>query len=163
MAVVHPALAPYVRSTVVYDIDYAVSGVHIGMPSTDLTWVLPLDEPLTVSWHGDPGTRTTAWTSVSGLHTGPAAVEHGLHQRGIQLSLTHAGARALWGVPAGSLAGQLLGLGDVDPGLADLPARLAGHTGWDTRLAELERCLLRSLRRHRQSDLVRRWRARWRC
>lgn len=149
MPVVHPALAPYVRSTVVYDVDYAGSGVHIGMPSTDLTWVLPLDEPLTVSWDGAPASRTTAWTSVSGLHTAPAAVEHGLRQRGIQLSLTPAGARALWGVPAGSLAGQLLELDDVDPGLADLPDRLAAHTGWDARLAELERCLLRALRRHR--------------
>jgi len=149
MAVVHAALAPYVRPAVVYDVDHAGSGVHIGMPSTDLTWVLPLDEPLTVSWHGAPDTRTTGWTSVSGLHAAPAAVEHGLHQRGIQLSLTPSGARALWGVPAGSLAGQLVGIDDVDPGLADLPSRLAEHTGWAARLAELERCLLRALGRHR--------------
>jgi AraC-like DNA-binding protein len=150
MAVVHRALAPYVRSIVVYDVDHARPGVHIGMPSAELTWVLPLDEPLTVSWAGAPHTRTTAWTSVSGLHTAPAAVEHGRRQRGIQLSLTPAGARALWGVPARDLAGQLLELDDVDPGLADLPDRLALHTGWDARVAELQRCLLRALGRHRQ-------------
>ncbi|GAA5122753.1 AraC family transcriptional regulator [Alloalcanivorax gelatiniphagus] len=123
--------------------------MHIGMPSTDLTWVLPLDDPLTVSWAGDPATRRTAWTSLSGLHARPAAVEHGLRQRGIQLALTPAGARALWGVPAGALAGQLLEVDDVDPGLADLPERLAGQPTWDARVAELERCLITTLPRHR--------------
>jgi AraC-like DNA-binding protein len=152
MAAVHPALTPYVRSVVAYDVQHAAPGVHIGMPSTDLTWVLPLDDPLTVSWAGAPETRTTAWTSLSGLHTAPAAVEHGLRQTGIQLALTAAGARALWGVPAGSLAGQLLGLADVAPDLADLPDRLAAHDTWDARLAELERSLLRALRRHQEPE-----------
>ncbi len=147
MAAVHPALTPYVRSVVAYDLHHAAPGVHIGMPSPELTWVLPLHEPLTVSWAGAPHTRTTSWTSVSGLHTEPAAVEHGLRQSGIQLALTPAGARALWGVPAGDLAGQLLGLADVAPDLADLPGRVAAHESWGARLAELERCLLAALRR----------------
>lgn len=69
MAAVHPALAPWVRSIVAYDVAFAGPGVHIGMPSTDLTFVLPLDEPLAVSWDGDPGSRTVGWSSVSGLHT----------------------------------------------------------------------------------------------
>ena len=95
MATVHPALSPYVRSVVAYDVDFAGPGIHIGMPWTEVTWVLPLDEPLVVSWDGAPGYRRSGWTSVAGLHTRPAAVEHGLRQRGIQLSLTVAGARAL--------------------------------------------------------------------
>ena len=66
MAAVHPALSPYVRSLVAYDVRHERPGVHIGMPSAELTWVLPIDEPLTVSWAGDPRSRTTAWTSVSG-------------------------------------------------------------------------------------------------
>src|SRR5690349_24080481 len=89
MAAVHPALAPHVRSIVVYDVAFAGPGVHIGMPSTGLTFVLPLDEPLAVAWEGEPGTRTVGWTSVSGLHTTAAAVHHGDHQRGIQRSEEH--------------------------------------------------------------------------
>lgn len=150
MVAVHPALTPYVRSVVAYEVDHAGPGVHIGMPSTGLTWVLPLEEPLTVSWAGAPETRATGWTSVSGLHTRPAAVEHGLRQCGLQLSLTPAGARALWGVPAGALAGQLVEAADVDPGLADLPDRLAGQDTWDARVAELEQCLLGTLRRRQR-------------
>lgn len=147
MATVHPALAAYVTSVEVYDVAFAGPGVHIGMPSTELTFVLPLDEPLEVSWDADPGSRRAGWSSVSGLHTGPAAIHHGDHQRGIQLSLTAAGARAIWGVPAGALSGQLLELGDVEPGLADLPERLAAEDGWAARLAVLERALLDVVRR----------------
>ena len=151
MAAVHPALSPYVRSLVAYDVRHERPGVHIGMPSAELTWVLPIDEPLTVSWAGDPRSRTTAWTSVSGLHTAPAAVEHDLRQCGIQLALAPAGARALWGVPASALAGHLLELSDVDPGLADLPAQLAEQSSWPARFEVLQRALLRALRRHERA------------
>lgn len=148
MATVHPALAPYVRSIVPYDVTFGAPGVHIGMPSTDLTFVLPLDEPLEVAWDAAPHTRTVGWSSVSGLHTTPAAVHHGDRQRGIQLSLTPAGARALWGVPAGVLAGELLDLADVDAGLADLPERVSDEPTWPARLAVLQQMLVASLRRH---------------
>ncbi|WP_322919255.1 helix-turn-helix domain-containing protein [Nocardioides renjunii] len=148
MATVHPALAPYVRSLVAYDVAFDGSGIHIGMPSTELTWVLPLDEPLAVSWDAAPETRTSGWTSVSGLHTRAAAVHHGVRQRGIQLALTPAGARALWGVPAAALAGQLAELPDVDPGFGDLPTQLGERTTWRARLDLLEGALLQALRRH---------------
>ena len=42
----------------------------------------------------------------------------------MQLALTVAGARALFGVPAAALAGELLGVEDVAPSLRDLPERL---------------------------------------
>lgn len=148
MATVPPALAPHVRSIVVYDVPFGGPGVHIGMPSTGLTFVLPIGQPLEVSWDGAPHTRTAGWSSVSGLHTAAAAVHHGHHQCGIQLSLTPAGARALWGVPARALAGELLTLADVDTGLADLPERLADQPTWQGRLAVLERDLVAALRRH---------------
>jgi AraC-like DNA-binding protein len=153
MATVPAALAPYVRSIVVYDVTFGAPGVHIGMPSTGLTFVLPIGEPLEVSWDGSPGTRSVGWSSVSGLHTSAAAVHHGDHQCGIQLSLTPAGARAIWGVPAGALAGELLALTDVDAGLADLPARLADEVTWDGRLAVLERDLVAALHRHARPSL----------
>lgn len=142
-------LAPYVRSVHVYDVEYAAGpGVHVGMPSPDLTFVLPLDEPLDVRWSGVPDSRSTTWASVSGLHVRPAAIHHGGRQRGVQLALTPAGARAIFGVPAAALAGQLLDLGDVDPALTDLPSRLADATSWPSRLAILDHSLRRALARH---------------
>lgn len=118
------ALAPYVDSLVAYDV-VGEPGVHIGLPSTSLTLVLTLDEPLDVGWEGDDGSRASLWGNVSGLHDRPAAIHHGARQRGVMVGLTVAGARALLGVRAGDLAGQLLEVGDVAPDLADLPERLA--------------------------------------
>ncbi len=128
MTAVPSVLAPYVTSLVAYDIDLGRPGVHRGLPSTSLTLVLPMGEPLDVGWADGRG-RGSRWTTVSGLHPGPAAIHHDGRQRGIQLDLTTAGARALLGVPAAELSGELLTLDDVAPslaGLAELPGRLHG-------------------------------------
>lgn len=120
------ALAPYVASLVAYDVDLGGPGIHRGLPSTSITVVLPVDAPLEVSWAGRPASRTRGWSSVSGLHPGPAQIHHDGHQRGVQLALTTAGARALLGVPAAELAGHLLELDDVAPALRHLPEQVAG-------------------------------------
>ena len=119
-------LRPFVTDLTAYDVVYAQgAGVHVGMPSTSLTFVLPLGEPLDVSWAGAPKSRSTTWASVSGVHDRPAAIHHSGAQRGVQLTVTAAGSRALFGVPARELAGELLDLADVDPVMGDLPSRLA--------------------------------------
>ena len=141
-------LRPYVAALHVYDVvDARGPGVHIGMPSTTLTFVLPLDEPLDVSWAGDPTSRGATWASVSGVHARPAAIHHTGTQRGIQLALTTAGARALFGVPASELAGGLLDLADVDPAMVDLPSRLAEAAPRD-RVGVVLRALTKALQCH---------------
>ena len=69
-----PPLRPYVAALVAYDVDLGAPGVHVGMPGTTLTVVLPLDEPLDVGGAGRPASRGARWSTVSGLHTGPAAI-----------------------------------------------------------------------------------------
>ncbi|WP_244927904.1 AraC family transcriptional regulator [Nocardioides sp. W7] len=145
------ALAPYVSSLVAYDVDLGGPGVHRGLPSTSLTFVLPVDAPLEVSWAGRPASRTTGWSSVSGLHAAPAQIHHDGTQRGVQLALTPAGARALLGLPAAALAGELLELGelaDLSPGLRHLPERLAGEPDRSRWAALVERELLRAVVRN---------------
>lgn len=139
-----PALAPYLASLVVYDVDTGGAGVHRGLPTTTLTVVLALDEPLDVGWADEPAHRSTRWATASGLDSRPAAIHHGGVQRGVQLALTAAGARALLGCPAGALARQILDLGDVVPQLGDLPERLAG-VGPTHRRAVVEQALTRVL------------------
>ena len=126
MAAVPTALAPYVSSLEAYDVAMGAPGMHRGLPSTSLTFVLPMGEPLDVGWVGDEASRARRWSTVSGLHARPAAIHHGGHQRGIQLGLSTAGARALLGVPAAALSGELLEVDDVAPDLGDLPERLDG-------------------------------------
>ena len=117
-------LAPYVASLVAYDVDLGGPGVHRGLPSTTLTFVLPVGERLDVGWRGLDGSRRRGWSSVSGLHARPAEIHHGGRQTGVQVALTTAGARALFGVPAAVLAGELLELTDVAPSLGGLPEQL---------------------------------------
>lgn len=149
---VHAALRPFVDSLVPYDVGLGRPGVHRGLPSPALTVVLPLDEPLDVAWAGDAESRVRCWSSVSGLHTVPAAIRHGGHQRGVQIGLTPAGARALLGLPAGAIAGRLLTLADTSPGLADLPERLADLPRGDPAalVRVVERALLERLARVRE-------------
>lgn len=121
-------LGPYVRSLTAYDTDFGSPGVHRGLPSTTVVFVLPVDEPLDVGWADGTGRRAT-WSSLSGLHPAPAAIHHSGHQRGVQLALTLAGVRALFGMPASAWRGELLSLDDLGAdaaGLRDLPERLAG-------------------------------------
>ena len=146
MAAVPTALAPYVSSLEAYDVDLGAPGVHRGLPTTSLTFVLPMGEPLDVGW-GDGSAREKRWSTVSGLHAAPAAIHHDGTQRGIQLGLSTAGARALLGVPAGALSGELLEVEDVAPDLADLPDRLDG-LGLEEALAVVARALTAALANH---------------
>lgn len=121
------ALAPYVASLAAYDVDLGGPGVHRGLPSTTVTFVLPVGEPLEVSWADEPASRRRGWSSVSGLHTRPAEIHHSGRQTGVQVALTTAGARAVLGVPAAELAGGLLELEElheVAPRLGRLPEQL---------------------------------------
>ena len=112
-------LRPYVTGLVAYD-GVGEPGVHRGLPSTSLTLVLPVGEPVLVGWSvADPG--PARWSVISGLRDVPAAIHHGRRQRGLQLSLTVSGARALLGVPAAALAGEILTLEEVGR-LQQLPA-----------------------------------------
>ena len=152
MTAVPSVLAPYVAAMTVYDLDLGAPGLHRGLPSTTLTLVLPIGEPVDVGWSGDPVSRGRRWSIVSGLHTVPAEIHHRGHQAGVQLALTTAGARALLGVPAGALRGQLLEVADLDhdaPWLRDLPDRLAGAGGAGRRRPTVTAALARQVGRHR--------------
>ena len=84
---------------------------------------------------------------MSGLHARPAEIHHRGHQRGVQLGLTVAGARALLGVPAAELSGELLRLDDVVPALRHLPEQLQ-TTPWPQVRRHIEDVLVAALVRH---------------
>jgi hypothetical protein len=79
--------------------------IHRGLPSPFLTLIFTLDEPLTMAAHVDPRQAPRTYgTLLGGLHTTPALIRHDGAQSGIQVALRPLGARALLGLPAGSLA-----------------------------------------------------------
>ena len=127
-------LRPYVASLVAYDVDLGGPGVHRGLPGTSLTFVLPLDAPLDVSWAADPGSRRAA---------GPASRDCTPHRRRSTTTATRPASswpsrstapRALLGLPAAELAGELTDLAEAVPELADLPERLLALADWEARI-----------------------------
>ncbi|MCD4536505.1 helix-turn-helix transcriptional regulator [Nocardioides sp. cx-169] len=143
-APVPAALRPYVAWLSAYDV-VGPPGIHRGLPGTSLTFVLPIGAPLDVAWSGDPGSRGAVWSSVAGLHAAPAEIRHDGHQEGFFLALTTAGARALLGLPAAAIAGELLTLDDLVPALRHLPEQLHQSLTWTDRAATLHRALTTAL------------------
>lgn len=157
---VHPALAGLVARVVGYDATPHPASTHHGVPSPTCTVILSFDEPLDVGWASGLADRAGRWRLASGLHVRPALIRtHGV-QRGIQVSLTPAGTRALLGVPMAGLVHSLADHDDLPFGVPDdLHARLAEAT-WGVRFGLLEAHLLRLAARARRevpADLAHGW------
>lgn len=116
---------------------------HLGLPSPYLTVIVTLDEPLHVTRHPDATQAPDSYDAlVGGLHTRPAVIEHDGAQSGVQLQLSPLGTRALFGVPAGALAGLDLDAADL-LGRAgdDLHERMQATTSWTQRFRLLDESL----------------------
>lgn len=130
-----PAVRPWVATYTGYRMDAGPSGVHHGVPSPHLTFLLCLDGA--VEMLGDSPGRFNA--IVGGLHYEPALIAQGEAQTGVQMRLSWRGARALLGVRAGDLAADVVDLGDLlGRGAASLLDRLAGIPAWPERFAVLD-------------------------
>ena len=138
---VGPALRRYVTLAVGYRYAGAPAGVHVGMPSGTLTLVVPFDEPLLLSGAGL--SRPTPFEGVlAGLATAPTLIHHEGRQHGVQLGLTPAGARALFGLPAAELAERSVELEDVVGVARSLRDELQEYAAWGERFAAVERVVL---------------------
>ena len=113
---------------------------HLGLPSPYLTVIVTLDEPLHVTRHPDAAQAPDWYDAlVGGLHTRPAVIEHDGAQSGVQLALNPLGTRALFGVPAGALAGLDLDATDLLGRLGDeLPERMQATASWAERFLLLD-------------------------
>ena len=151
-----PILRPWVRSMHGYRIDGVDSGVHVGMPSTTLTLVIALDEPLLLGEASGPRSFESV---VAGLHTAPAHIHHGARQAGLQVSLDPTAARALFGVPAAELAATQRSLPELIGVSAGELDQIREQPTWPARLGALERVLTRRLHDDRPPDAATRsWR-----
>ncbi|WP_296371201.1 MULTISPECIES: helix-turn-helix domain-containing protein [unclassified Pseudonocardia] len=130
-----PAVRPWVATYTGYRMEAGPPGVHIGVPSPHLTFLLCLDGAIQMV--GDTPGRFGAM--VAGLHDVPDRIAQGEAQTGIQLRLTWRGARALFGTRAGDLAADIVDL-DALPGRCAAPLldRLACAPTWPERFAVLD-------------------------
>ncbi len=120
---------------------------HRGLPSPSLTFVITLDDPLDIAAHPDPAQPAGRYQSlIGGLHTAPALITHNGAQSGVHLSISPLGARALFGVPAGVLAGSdLPGEAVLGAVMGEVQDQLRTATTWAARFALLDQLLCRRL------------------
>lgn len=145
-----PALRPYVASYTGYRLDGVPPGVHAGLPSKSLTFIVSFDDPLDIAAMPDdrqePG---TFWAMVGGLHVRPATVRHDGRQHGVQIELTPLGAIMLFDTRPGDLASTVVHLDDLDGGFArELVERLSGLRSWTRRFGVLDELVARAVVAH---------------
>lgn len=121
-------------------------GVHRGLPSGNLAFIVSLSEPTHVV--GMPGAQSPGRfrALLGGLHTKPAVIAHPGHGAGIEIEVTPLGCRSLFGLPAGALANTLVELEDVlGPLGAQLVERAHASSNWSTRFAVVDDVLSQAL------------------
>ncbi len=139
---VHPALRPFVGDLTGWAYDGDPPELHRGLPSQYLTLVITLDEPLGIVWPDGPAGKYDA--SLSGLHSRAVHIGGSPSRAGVQLALTPAGSRALFGLPPGELAWQVVELDEfLGPSAHRLVDQLREADCWTARFDLVEQALLR--------------------
>lgn len=144
----HASLRPFVRRYVGYRMEGFPPGLHRGLPSRHLTFLVSLDRP--ISRLPLPGTARPPpafQALVAGLQTGPTLLRHDGNEAGIAVELAPAGARVLFGLPAVELTSTAVDLADLlgPPGRV-LPERLAEAPDWSRRFRLLDEVLVAAAR-----------------
>lgn len=125
-----------------YAADDLDEGLHRGIPSRGLTFILSLDDPVEgtdarSAW--DAGDIDRFDTLIAGLHTSPTYIRQPPRQRGIQISVHPLAARALVGAPTAELGGRTWRADDVlGAGVTHLRDRLHEMPSWSQRFDTVE-------------------------
>lgn len=139
-----PPLRHLIERYTGYRTEGAEPGVHAGLPSRSLTFIVAFHDPLDVEMaQAGVADRREYWAMLAGLHTAPALVRHGGRQVGVQVALRPHAAPSLFGVAASALANGAVHLEEVVPRVAsELVDRLSSATSWSARWGVLDDVLL---------------------
>ncbi|MEV8021092.1 helix-turn-helix domain-containing protein [Streptomyces sp. NPDC086554] len=137
-----PRLDGMVVSAVGYRTTGERPGLHRGLPSPYLTLIFSLDGPVVSGLTPEQAGGADAISTdivLGGLHQSPAYVVRPEHEAGIQLAVHPLAARALFGVPAAELAGDIVTSGADVMGrrAADVRELLCERDSWEERFAAL--------------------------
>lgn len=129
-------LAPYIDSYIGYRLTGFSPGLHRGLPSANMTFIVSIGGAIDVVTQTDPTQSPRRYqTVVSGLHSAPALIAHEGHQEGVAVVLSPLGSRTLFGMPARELWNTSVELSEVVGSVGDeLWERVQLGDGWDQRL-----------------------------
>lgn len=159
---------PGVSALYGYAADGLAEGLHRGIPSRGLTFIVSMDDPVEGAdgpeeW--EAGRIAAFDTLVAGLHTRPTYVRQPSCQRGIQISVHPLAARAILGVPAAELEGRTWRAEDVlGERLLRLRERLHEMPTWEMRFDAVEDFLrprsdVRPARHRPRPEIAAAWRS----
>jgi AraC-like DNA-binding protein len=152
------ALQPFVRGVMGYSERRRPGLVtQRQIPGPRVVVIVELGPPIRLT---DPFRRGEHFPGgfAAGLGDFVTETSHDGFQRGIQIDLAPVGARALFGLPMGELAGAVVSLPDLLPrDERSLAERLDALPDWDARLDAVERLLATSLERVTPRGEIVRW------
>jgi AraC-like DNA-binding protein len=124
------------------------AGVHRGLPSRHMTFIVSVGPSIDVVAQTDPGQDPGSYRCVlSGLQASSALISHTGHQEGVAIELTPLGCRVLFGMPARALWNTSVECADVAGATGrELWERLQGIAGWAERFAACDEVLGRLAR-----------------
>ncbi|MGW0718831.1 helix-turn-helix domain-containing protein [Streptomyces sp. NPDC002778] len=132
-----PALRPFIEGYCGYRLTGFPPGLHRGLPSRHMTFIVSIGDDIDVVAQTDPAQSPQTYGCVlSGLQASSALISHSGDQEGVAVELTPLGSRALFGMPAGELWNLSVELGDVVGATGrELWERLQRTVGWEERFA----------------------------
>ncbi|WP_068401708.1 AraC family transcriptional regulator [Kribbia dieselivorans] len=141
----HPSLRPFVGDYVGYDIAGVPAGVHLGLPSGALTFIVSIGEPLYE--YDEAADRTEGYdVLLAGLHLERTLIRHHGAMAGIQINFSPLAPRAFFGNPASVFAHRSVEVADISRPLAvELHERVNVARGWPARFAAIDDVLVRAL------------------
>jgi len=156
-----PPVAPFVERYVGYRLEGFPAGVHRGLPSRHLTFIVSIGPQIDVVAQTDPAQAPRTYRAVvSGLQASPALIAHDGFQEGVAFELTPLGCRSLLGLPAREIWNASLELEELaGPIGVELWERLQLAPGWPERFAICDEVLARlATDRRVEPALDRSWR-----
>lgn len=143
-----PPLRPFIDHYLGYRQVGFPAGIHRGLPSRFLTFIVSVGDPIDVVAQTDPRQAPDRYGFVlGGLQASAALIAHAGYQEGVSVQLTPLGCRAVLGVPAAALWSMSVEAGDVvGPVAAELRERLHLTHSWDERFALVDEVLGRIVR-----------------
>ncbi|MGW5380707.1 helix-turn-helix domain-containing protein [Nocardia sp. NPDC003999] len=138
-----PTLASFIDRYVGYRMSGFAAGMHRGLPSRHMTFIVAIGPTIDVVEQTDPRQSPQNYRCVlSGLQASTALIAHDGRQEGVAVSLTPLGCRTLFGMPAAALWDTSVEFADVvGPVGSELWERLQYAPSWPERFGVCDRVL----------------------